>query len=76
MVERSKWFVGISLNGIKLESSEGMVPELLMMIMCSNDGTIGEGDERFSDGERCWSNGKYERLFNLGVVINTFTATS
>lgn len=62
----------ISLKGRKAESSEGIEPELRMIMTCFSDGRTGDGDERASDGTICFNRGMCDRAFKFGVVINTF----
>ena len=75
-VERSKWLLGIWLNGMKFESSTGTVPELFMMTMCVKDGTIGEGDDKDNEGTMCFSSCTCDRVISFGVVMNTFASSN
>lgn len=70
MVERSRVIRSKSLNGRKLERSFGIVPQLLMRIICSNEGRTGDGDDNINDGARCFSKGICDRPFSPGVVMN------
>jgi len=58
----------------KLESSDGIVALLLMMMMCSREGRTGEGDSSDNEGTRCLMRGICERWFSFGVVINNFVS--
>lgn len=60
---------------MKLESSEGMVPELLTMTTCFKDGTMVEGVDNDRAGTMCLSRGICDREISLGVVMKTFVST-
>jgi hypothetical protein len=68
MVEMSIVAFGRLLNARKLESSCGIVPELLIMMRCVRDGRIGEGEDNDIEGTRCFRRGICDRTPSLGVV--------
>jgi len=76
MVERSSVIQAKSLNGLKLERSFGIMPQLLMIMICSNEGRTGDGDDNINDGTRCFSKGICDRLFSPGVVMNILVPTN
>jgi hypothetical protein len=59
-----------------LDSSPGILPELLMMITCSNEGKTVDGDDNVNDGTICFRSGMCDRELSLGMVMNTFVSKS
>lgn len=59
---------------MKFESSDGIVLELLMIMMCRKYGRTGDEEDRCNDGTMCFNNGICDRTFNFGVVMNTFVS--
>jgi hypothetical protein len=64
----------MSSNGRKSESSEGIEPELLIMMTCVNEGRTDDGEDSVNEGTICFNKGICERAFNFGVVMNTFVS--
>lgn len=58
---RSMFVVGRLSKVRNLESSEGIVPELFMMIICCRDGRTDEGEDNDIDGTRYSSNEIWDR---------------
>ena len=71
-MERSNVVGGMSWKGRNKQSSEGIDPELLMIMTCCNEGTTDEGVERDNEGKICFNKGIWDRVFNFGVVMNIF----
>src|ERR1700737_1813520 len=70
ILERSTALRGILSNRMKLESSGGISPLLLIMMRCANDGITEDGSDNDIPGTRCCINGTLDQEFNLGVVRN------
>ena len=48
---------GMSLKRRNADSSEGIEPELLIMMTCFKEGTTGDVDDNDSDGTICFNKG-------------------